>query len=67
MGVDSTITGNFIKRWNPNGWILRPVRRPSSARICSSKTGNFASVCQGRTANRGMLRLGSSATAIFDS
>jgi hypothetical protein len=37
--------GNFIERWNPNGWIWRPVPRSSSAWICFSKPRNFASVC----------------------
>jgi hypothetical protein len=37
--------GNFIKRWNSNGWIWRPVPRSSSVWICSSKLWNFASVC----------------------
>jgi hypothetical protein len=36
--------GNFIKRWNPNGWIWRLVPRSSSVWICFSKPGNFASV-----------------------
>jgi hypothetical protein len=40
--------GNFIKRWNPNGWIWRLVPRSSSVWICSSKPGNFASVCHRR-------------------
>jgi hypothetical protein len=36
--------GNFIKRWNPNGWIWRPVPRSSNMWICFFKVGNFASV-----------------------
>ena len=36
--------GVSIWRWNPNGWIWRPVRRLSSVWICSYKLGNFASV-----------------------
>jgi hypothetical protein len=36
--------GTFIKPWNPNGWIWRPVPRSSNVWICSSKRRNFASV-----------------------
>jgi hypothetical protein len=36
----------FIGRWNPNGWIWRPVLRWSNAWICSCKVENFAYVCQ---------------------
>ena len=39
-----SLRGNFIKRWNPNGWTWRPVPRSSSVWTCSSKPRNFAAV-----------------------